>query len=280
MRDPIDNLKAPDWRESTAVEVEDALAKVWDKIDSKPDSGQPRQENVWRYYAAAAVILIMAGFGFLYTPVTYTAEPGENLTVILSDDSEVELAAGSSISHNRLFGLTNRDLKMDGHAFFRVRKNEIPFTIKGPRTVTSVLGTSFDLEDWSGRDFREASLTVVEGSVRFEATETGEKRIVKGQEAVRIDGNKRLRDRRYEERAVSWLEGNLFFDDRNLHDVFEILQRDFNLNIEHPDEHLPDARITAFYNKGMDLEAILDDICTIHGLSYYRNSTGFRIVNE
>ncbi|MBA4166993.1 MAG: FecR family protein [Chitinophagaceae bacterium] len=64
--------------------------------------------------------------------------------VVLPDGSKVALAQGSRISYAQSFNLVQRDIYLQGEAFFNVRPdNHRPFLVHSDEVVTRVLGTSF-----------------------------------------------------------------------------------------------------------------------------------------
>ena len=118
-------------------------------------------------YVAAAVALIIIGAAFLMLPQSVEVPPGEMAVVSLPDGSQVELNSGSVIQFNRLFGVTNRNVSLNGEAFFEVVSGDTPFKVTSNGTATEVLGTGFNVRSWSDHPQNETLVTVEEGTVRF-----------------------------------------------------------------------------------------------------------------
>lgn len=271
--------KQPDWRESRPEEIEHALSNVWDKIDAaeRTDLNKTGYSKSMIYSMAAAIVLTI-GLGFLLYPQTISVPNGYQESIYLADGSTVELAGGSSISYNRLFGKTNRDIKLNGKAFFSVEKDIHPFIITGAHTRTTVVGTEFSLEDWDDSFFSEASIDVVEGNVLFNSLQAAKEVSLKAGESSRLDAKFEPTKSAFKSDALSWRDGHHFFDNMNIHEVLRTLERDFGKVIDHPAEHDLEGRITAFYRSDRSLESIIADICTIKGYTYYNTKDGYRII--
>lgn len=134
---------------------------------------RPRN-NAWIKYAASLVILLVASV-WIYTtfniPVvelaTIETTTGETKEVQLTDGTMVTINENSRFSYPEEFRKNNRLVELDGEAFFDVTPNpDAPFQIKTTHTLTTVLGTSFNIEDY--KNDNEAVLAVYQGKVRFE----------------------------------------------------------------------------------------------------------------
>lgn len=77
----------------------------------------------------------------------YYVPYGSRSQVKLPDGSLIWLNAGSSLKFNGQFGQKNRNIFLEGEAFFDVTKNEkIPFVVKTKAVTVEVLGTSFNVK--------------------------------------------------------------------------------------------------------------------------------------
>jgi len=103
------------------AETERALADLHIRLDFK-DRTDRIAGYIQRYgrYAAAAVALIVIGVAILLIPQSVEAPFGEMAVVSLPDGSTAELNSGSVIQFNRLFGITNRKISLNGEAYFAV----------------------------------------------------------------------------------------------------------------------------------------------------------------
>ena len=135
-----------------------------------------------RWVAAAAVVVFAYILG-KQTSVKYEnledtkgeytieAPKGGKSVMTLSDGSKVWLNAGSVLYFDNAFGVQNRNLALQGEAYFEVAHDtERPFLVKTSGITITALGTAFNVKAYSDEDMIET--TLVEGSVRIEANKT------------------------------------------------------------------------------------------------------------
>ncbi|MEJ2901727.1 FecR domain-containing protein [Pedobacter panaciterrae] len=143
-------------RDSHAAQLE-----IWDKIDKgivteEHVKRRSLRLNVFRY-AAAAAVLVFAGLGWFFTAkVTIRTAFGEHRVVILPDGTKVKMNANSSLSYWRAWRWHNlRETWLDGEALFDVvhlKHNNSPvqdierFAVHAGSTNIDVLGTVFNVK--------------------------------------------------------------------------------------------------------------------------------------
>jgi len=95
---------------------------------------------------AASLLLLIGAFALIYalSGVRATNENGDYLAVKLPDGSEVTLAPQSSVRYNRLAWHFERELTLEGEAFFEVVEGGT-FTVRAPLGEVEVKGTSFSV---------------------------------------------------------------------------------------------------------------------------------------
>lgn len=125
-----------------------------------PLKQKPKQ--LWRWMAAASLILIAASLYFFSFNNSKTKERFASLIpastvikentsdtsqqIILSDGSTVTLNSKSIIHYPVNFNAAQREVYLEGAAFFQVAKNpEKPFLVYYNNIITKVLGTSFTI---------------------------------------------------------------------------------------------------------------------------------------
>lgn len=171
------------------------LKLLWDKTKRIPETVQFNAEaakknlrlrvqqrrslvskrKVYRtWLSIAASIMLLLGLGLLNNnqqwislekTIVYQAQDAVK-EVVLYDGSTVWLNAHSSLTAPEKFNHGQRRVKLNGEAYFEVARNEAkPFKIKAGKTVTKVLGTSFNVK----MDTIQSSVSVVvnSGKVAF-----------------------------------------------------------------------------------------------------------------
>ncbi len=91
-------------------------------------------------------------------------DKGQKLTVKLSDGSKVVLNSGSSISYPQYFTNDSREITLVGEAYFEVARDTLrPFSVRAGETVTTALGTSFNIDAY---DTNEINIALATGKVK------------------------------------------------------------------------------------------------------------------
>jgi len=97
----------------------------------------------WVYAVAASIALLIGYFAFFNTTEKFETGFGQQLTVLLPDNSEVILNAKSILSYNKKSWENNeRAVTLKGEAFFKVNKGS-DFHVETSHANVSVLGTQF-----------------------------------------------------------------------------------------------------------------------------------------
>jgi transmembrane sensor len=240
-------------------------------------------------YAAAVAMLILASAIFYWlgtrtndlSVVAYNqieAPMGSRSQVTLPDGSTVWLNAGSSIKYPSNFNLANRDVTLDGEAFFDVQKQDIPFVVYAMDVAFRVLGTEFNLKAYDDDEMIEAtlvsgSLKIVDANVeqaRFrelvlepnqKATfyrQQGDLAIhqeaeaAEEEEAVRkpiptlaaVEPIERIvvMQKSSVDHEVSWKDGILIFEGKPLAELIRILERRYDVTFVFEDERLKEYK--------------------------------------
>lgn len=204
------------------------------------------------WVGAAAVLLLLIGIGGRYWMertgeewVAIAAGVDEVKQVWLPDSSMVTLAANSEIRYDRKqYGKERRQVMMSGKAFYEVQPDgERPFSVHTSRTTTTVLGTSFQLEEKE----TATDLYVNTGRVAFEADR--EKEILTaGMKATYHDGEG---IRREEEPAspnqLAWKTRELRFRQTPMEEVVRDINEAYQAAIVLPDE-AAQLKLTAYFD--------------------------------
>ncbi|WP_428740939.1 FecR family protein [Tenacibaculum sp.] len=103
-------------------------------------------KSVYKYAAAVVVLLVSSYFLFFNNSASFSTQYAETKTFNLPDDSEVILNANSNISFNKKNWKDNRNLHLDGEAYFKVKKGK-SFTVNTSLGKVTVLGTQFNVKE-------------------------------------------------------------------------------------------------------------------------------------
>jgi len=266
-------------------EVESALKNVKERAGINEES-KPAffiSENLWlkSRYMIAAVALIVLGLYVFYFPKTIAVPYGEIATVELPDGSTAELNSGSTLSYNRFFLGSERNLSLNGEAYFKVTSSEKPFIVEANKSVTRVAGTEFNIRSWSTDPDRETVVTVADGKVLFYPIDQSENQIelLKG---MYSRWNFEMAEPSSPEpvnitELAGWRQNRLIFRDQKLAVIFNELERRFDIRIDLEAPEVASETLTAFYTDPRNPADILNDIAMVKNLKYSETANGFRI---
>ncbi len=98
---------------------------------------------------------------------------GAKSEVKLADGTVVILNAGSKIKYKNDFNSVNRDLVLEGEAYFKVAKNaDLPLVVNAGNINIKATGTEFNVKAYSDEEIVET--TLVEGHVEISQTGKGD----------------------------------------------------------------------------------------------------------
>jgi len=262
-------------------ETEDALNSVHLRIENHKASSTGKPSSVLRIFLAAAVVLIIAGASYLLVPVSYNAPYGEIITAELPDGSVVDMNSGTDLQHNRLFSITNRNITMNGEAYFNIKKADTPFIIHANGSVIEVTGTRFNVRSWSDEPKSETVVSVEEGRVRFFSEEEPQHHVEMNAGTLsrwNTEMDKPANPEPAETNSITgWRNNMLIFNEQSLFIIFRELERRFDIRIQFEREIGEMDILTAYYSPPLKPDSIIEDICTVKDLKYSRTANGYRI---
>lgn len=154
--------------------------KAWQNLQSKYSFRQvksftlPVINSMFFKIAAIIIVVLVTGiisYRFLYNKSPqnllseYNVPRGSRSHIFLPDGTSVWLNAQSTLKYNQSFGQNQREVILEGEAYFEVVRNEnIPFVVKASDATVKVLGTSFNVKAYPEENFIET--TVVHGKVQ------------------------------------------------------------------------------------------------------------------
>ncbi len=222
--------------------------------------------DIYRYAVAIMLILLLTVGGIfirnrmvepLYTSVI--ADNGHVSKIILPDQSEVWLNSGSSLTYNDKFAKSNRDLKLEGQAYFDIKHDDrLPLVVQSKDINVKVLGTKFEVEAFEAVD--KTSILLEKGSVEMSLVKDPSKKVIlkPGQRAVfEANSGKIVRDAVNTDKYTSWRKGILNIYNCPLSEAVLKLERRYNYKFI-VDERFKEYKISLSIE-----DEDLDDVLTI-----------------
>lgn len=219
---------------------------------------------VWK--VAAVFALLLAGYYYSTTlDTSIKTEIAQTETFSLPDASEVILNSGSKITYNKKKWNHNRELSLDGEAYFKVTKGK-KFSVKTSEGVVTVLGTQFNVSE------RDGFFTVAcyEGLVSVAFNDTIFK--LPAGEKVQIENGKLAVDGTTKNLQPVWLTKESNFENVPLSLVLKEVERQYPVKISVEDINT-DKRFTGSFTH-KNIELALKSICEPLQLNYKINNNG------
>ncbi|MCK8523228.1 FecR domain-containing protein [Aquimarina sp. D1M17] len=208
---------------------------------------------------AASITLII---GFFFNKVTYNTAVGEQIAVVLPDGSSVQLNAASTLSHQRFFWSKNRQVTLDGEAFFKVTSGET-FKVTSSLGSVEVLGTQFNVKGRSNT----FKVGCYEGKVRVSTLKEQQKTLVKGQGVI-LQGDT-LVEMPVTDQEPIWTKGESLFNSVPLHEVLDELEQQYDVTFSRSDIDQNQLFTGGFIYD--DLKIALESVLTPMGIEYIVN---------
>lgn len=304
-REELAEFKAWLARPDSQTEVNDWLANHW-ALSPEIDSStlietvsrqiQEYQESHFQakrfslsgivkvYQKFAAFLLIpLIGLGIFYWVnqnhksagqfVETIAPRGQKSQIVLSDGTKIWLNSDTRIKYPGSFSSDERDVYLEGEAFFEVTKNtHRPFIVHTSGLNVKVLGTKFNVKAYSDEDQVETSL--FEGNINLLMTNpwtkaTAVKGVKPGQSLIYSKTNRELEYNRFpQEEIYGWKKNRLIFKDDTFSNLVKKVERWYDVQIVYDEKLFKDRRLTVELNDGERLEQLMKIISLALSVDY------------
>lgn len=235
------------------------------------------------YQKVAAFLLIpVIGLGVLYWvqqynqsagPYTETIAPrGQKSQILLSDGTKVWLNSDTKIKYSGNFSKNQRDVYLNGEAFFEVSKNEQqPFVVHTSGLNVKVLGTRFNVKAYADEDQIETSL--FEGKVNLvldnQENNQVEKEVRPGQSFVYSKTNHQLVTNRFpQDEITGWKNNQLIFKDDTFSNLVRKIERWYDVQVVYDEKQFSDRRLTVELYEEERLERLMEIISLALSVDY------------
>ena len=245
--------------------------QAWAKVEKRIGKDEARFGKIIvrkfisnRLYRMAAAILVgallfVSGYEFFYRPASsasmsqVVATDKVLNTVALPDGTFVSLNSNTKISYPEKFSGKNREVTIEGEAFFEVKpdKNK-PFIIHAGKAQIRVLGTSFSVSAYPAT--KQVEVIVQTGKVQVvnktsEKLQTDELILTPGDKGTLVyASNTMQKTTNQDPNFIAWKTHNLTFKATSLREVIENLEKVYKVNIRLADPKLNELLLTAQFN--------------------------------
>ncbi len=249
-----------------------------EKIHHLMEQGNPSEisRKAFGFSVKAAAILVVlmgllgSGIYLAFESGDKKAEPlvyleaanprGQRATILLADSTKVFLGPASKLTYPPAFQSENREVFLEGEAFFEVKRNTgQPFIVHTGAVQTRVLGTSFKVNAFTDAPL---SVSVVTGSVEVKTDPTAPDMVFSilqaGEELTYTKGQPVHLAVTDPDVTESWKNAQLTFNAQTVADIFRELERWHRTDIRIETKHLAEERLTVTITATMPLRQIMN----------------------
>ena len=235
--------------------TEEFYKRVMKKDQKKATSGKIKAISINRWkriaisaFAAAAAIVIGVMFTYNFVlvpsedttelladqnnvpvPMEYVSPADSPLHIHLADGTKITLNQSSRLTLGAGYNITERNVTLDGEAYFDVAKSEKRFTVTAGDKRYIVHGTSFNILSYN--EDKYSIVTLHTG--KLEAEIDSQSYMLKPGEELRVDDNTKSISKHMvqPEHSISWVNKRLTFSRLPLKFVATQLEHKYNIKI-------------------------------------------------
>lgn len=251
---------------------------VWNAGIGEETARKERGESTAKrvaLWSMAASILLLVGFSVSYllftsgkqNPSISVYSPlGQRTELTLADGTLVWLNSGSRLEVSEGFDSDDREVRLDGEAYFSVRKNtDKPFVVHTKSYSVKVMGTEFNVSSYAG--VPDWSVALVKGQVEVYGDNNVNVVLTPNMKVEEIDG--RLVTSEFSDYdALLWRKGILAFEDASFSDIFARLETYYQVSFLVEDSKILDRHSTCKFVTSDGIDCIMDVLLMGENLSY------------
>ena len=201
----------------------------------------------------------------------FSTPPGQRARVLLADGTEVWLNANSTLRYPERFNLKQREVELQGEAFFEVEKNkEKPFVVKTSKMDIQVTGTKFNVSAYEAEAYFVTSL--VEGAVSVSCANDWNRTFsLRPQQQIIVSDSSSEVALFENTDFLSWREGVFVFDDMLLTDIIKKLELFYDVSIVVKNTELGSFRYTGKFRQRDGVESVLRKLQIVYPFTYTKD---------
>lgn len=220
---------------------------------SPPQGWNASQPNVLDYHNSQK---LTAKANELPEKHSLTVPRGQTFKLILSDGTEVYMNADSRLIYPSKFTGKERNVYLDGEAYFQVAKDSAhPFIVNTHTLQTRVLGTEFNISSYKDS---QTQITLISGSIEVrDPQKKRSARMIPGEQAcLETDGNFGIQKVDVSS-YVHWKEGYFYYDNVSLLDIMKDIGRWYNVSVVFNNAEAMDYKLHFVADRKQDLQHAL-----------------------
>ena len=255
---------------------EQRILRAERRLNKKLDEEKRKQRKTalnmqhWMKYAAMIAVILVIGGGLGYwlyqngndqQMMVAVANEGIVKEIILPDGTKVWLNNSATLKYPREFSEKERNVYLDGEAYFEVTKNRHkPFTVQSDAMRVRVLGTTFNFK--SDKNCRIAEATLIEGEIEVKGNkEEGQIILAPGQRAELNKNNGRLTVKQVNAKLDAvWHDNLIPFQQADIFTISKALERFYDVKIILSPDIQADKTYSGVLKRKSNIESVLKSL--------------------
>lgn len=268
--------------------LEETMSRTWDKVEAGMKTEKKhRSMFIIRRYAVAACIATLFVLGGLLGYQVWSRpdmlivmnQGKEALLFTLPDNSKVWLGGGSRLKYPDKLSARNREVYLDGEAFFDVKKdNGRTFQVVTKLVEVRVLGTRFDVR--VSEEDNMAEVVLESGSVRLNERNKAEDGVVlRPGEMGRVSRKSGIEVRHVDlQLYTTWKDKYMNIESQKMENVMFMLSKRYHTEIRIEGEDLKAEIFSGRFDIDQSLENIFETINLITPIHFQQQPDGTYLV--
>ena len=180
---------------------------------------------------------------------------GGEFPLVLEDGTEVYFNSETKFRYPVKFEESERRVFLEGEAYFKVKRDERPFSVEMGGNRIEVLGTEFNARFYPDED--KQMTTLVSGKVKFISGKDESLELSPGEQAILTSKGKLIRKSVDVNLYTAWKDGNFVFRKQRLEEVLNTLARWYDVNVFYEDVSRKEVEFTGNIKRFERFEEIL-----------------------
>lgn len=256
---------------------------TWNSESATPPDSQKRKpvRSIFIEALKIAAVFVLGIIGTLYLiddkkpeerilSQTIRVPAGQRVELMLSDSTEVWINSGSTFVFPEKFSTTGREVKLDGEAYFKVKKDKDRiFTVRTSQYDVRVLGTEFNVKAYDKS--RSFMTSLLNGSVEILSSSGNESLLLKPDEQVTISDGVPVTGQITDYNYFKWRDGLICFEKESIASLFAKLELYYDTRIEVRNKSLSGYTYTGKFRVRDGVEHVLKVLQLKHDFKYVKN---------
>lgn len=274
----LDKWMKPQWEHAPEIESETSFKELITQIDKHYQLR--KTTTIWdlkfvqQFQKIAAIlilpIILLSAYYFLVVQNSNTqyseaiVPHGQKSEIVLPDGTHIWLNSGTNMRYPLTFGAENREIFLDGEAYFEVTKNKHkPFIVNTSNLSVTVLGTKFNVKAYA--DESEIETALLSGHINLIVNTNAEHgKIIEMNPGELIsyskENNSVGKSGFRKDEVVGWKNNRLVFHDDTFNNLVRKIERWYNVVIIYDKTLFEDQRLTVDLLEGESIERLFQII--------------------